>query len=75
MWTRNKYILHQGTNYTYMYILHTVCKLAHVNGALRVRWTGAFIFKIWIYCDNAFKTIQLLFNMVTLNSFTIVIYI
>ena len=27
-------ILHPGANYTYMYNLHTVCKSAHVNGAL-----------------------------------------
>ena len=26
--------LHPGANYTYMYNLHTVCKSAHVNGAL-----------------------------------------
>ena len=28
--------LHPGANYTYMYMynLHTVCKSAHVNGAL-----------------------------------------
>ena len=26
--------IHQGANYTYMYNLHTVCKAAHVNGAL-----------------------------------------
>ena len=26
--------IHPGANYTYMYNLHTVCKLAHVNGAL-----------------------------------------
>ena len=26
--------LHPGANYTYMYYLHTVCKSAHVNGAL-----------------------------------------
>ena len=25
--------IHPGANYTYMYNLHTVCKLAHVNGA------------------------------------------
>ena len=29
----NKF-LHPGANYTYMYNLHTVCKSAHVNGAL-----------------------------------------
>ena len=29
----NKF-LHLGANYTYMYNLHTVCKSAHVNGAL-----------------------------------------
>ena len=29
----NKF-LHSGANYTYMYNLHTVCKSAHVNGAL-----------------------------------------
>ena len=29
----NKF-LHPGVNYTYMYNLHTVCKSAHVNGAL-----------------------------------------
>ena len=28
--------LHAGANYTYMYNLHTVCKSAHVNGALDV---------------------------------------
>ena len=26
--------LHPGANYTYMYNLHTVCKSAHVNGAI-----------------------------------------
>ena len=26
--------MHPGANYTYMYNLHTVCKSAHVNGAL-----------------------------------------
>ena len=26
--------IHPGANYTYMYNLHTVCKSAHVNGAL-----------------------------------------
>ena len=26
--------LHPGANYTYMFNLHTVCKSAHVNGAL-----------------------------------------
>ena len=26
--------LHPDANYTYMYNLHTVCKSAHVNGAL-----------------------------------------
>ena len=26
--------LHPGANYIYMYNLHTVCKSAHVNGAL-----------------------------------------
>ena len=26
--------LHRGANYTYMYNLQTVCKSAHVNGAL-----------------------------------------
>ena len=26
--------LHPGANYTYLYNLHTVCKSAHVNGAL-----------------------------------------
>ena len=31
---RSKYILHPGANNTYMYNLHTVCKLARVNGAL-----------------------------------------
>ena len=31
----NKF-LHPGANYTYMYNLHTVCKSAHVNGALVV---------------------------------------
>ena len=30
--------LHPGANYTYMYNLHTVCKSAHVNGALDI-WT------------------------------------
>ena len=25
-----------GANYTYMYNLHTMCKSAHVNGALEV---------------------------------------
>ena len=30
----NKF-LHPGANYTYMYNLHTVCKSAHVNGALQ----------------------------------------
>ena len=29
----NKF-LHPGANYTYMYNLHTVCKSAHVNGAI-----------------------------------------
>ena len=29
----NKF-LHPAANYTYMYNLHTVCKSAHVNGAL-----------------------------------------
>ena len=29
-----KIFLHPGANYTYMYNLHTVCKSAHVNGAL-----------------------------------------
>ena len=29
----NKF-LHPGANYTYMYNLHTMCKSAHVNGAL-----------------------------------------
>ena len=29
----NKF-LHPGANHTYMYNLHTVCKSAHVNGAL-----------------------------------------
>ena len=28
--------IHPGANYTYMYNLHTVCKSAHVNGALHV---------------------------------------
>ena len=28
--------LHPGANYTYMYNLHTVCKSAHVNGALDI---------------------------------------
>ena len=32
--------LHRGANYTYMYNLHTVCKSAHVNGAL-VCWNAA----------------------------------
>ena len=36
MWTRSKYIFTPGENYTYMYNLHTVCKSAHVNGALDV---------------------------------------
>ena len=26
--------LHPGASYTYMYNLHTVCKSAHVNGAV-----------------------------------------
>ena len=26
--------IHPGTNYTYMYNLHIVCKSAHVNGVL-----------------------------------------
>ena len=26
--------LHPGANYTYMYNLHTMCKSAHVNGAI-----------------------------------------
>ena len=29
--------LHPGANYTYMYNLHTVCKSAHVNGALDIQ--------------------------------------
>ena len=29
--------LHPGANYTYMYNLHTVCKSAHVNGALAMK--------------------------------------
>ena len=29
--------IHPGANYTYMYNLHTVCKSAHVNGALELR--------------------------------------
>ena len=29
-----KIFLHPGAIYTYMYNLHTVCKSAHVNGAL-----------------------------------------
>ena len=28
--------IHPGANYTYMYNLHTVCKSAHVNGALEI---------------------------------------
>ena len=36
MWTRCKYIFTCGCKYTYMYNLHTVCKSAHVNGALDV---------------------------------------
>ena len=34
----NKF-LHPGANYTYMYNLHTVCKSAHVNGALEIIFT------------------------------------
>ena len=33
----NKF-LHRGANYTYMYNLHTVCKSAHVNGALGIEF-------------------------------------
>ena len=35
----NKF-LHPGANYTCMYNLHTVCKSAHVNGALDVCFNG-----------------------------------
>ena len=31
----NKF-LHPGANYAYMYNLHTVCKSAHVNGAIEL---------------------------------------
>ena len=30
--------MHPGANYTHMYNLHTVCKSAHVNGALDSRY-------------------------------------
>ena len=45
--------IHPGANYTYMYNLHTVtvCKSAHVNGALRnsISLLGLIIYsnKIW----------------------------
>ena len=34
--------IHPGANYTYMYNLHTVCKSAHVNGALVIICQIAF---------------------------------
>ena len=62
--------LHPGTNYTYMYNLHTVCKSAHVNGALESHWNyfSTFIFEIEMlifgnllydfkYCSLNFKII------------------
>ena len=42
--------LHPGANYTYMFNLHTVCKSAHVNGALDA---GAYT------ADNSSVTLSL----------------
>ena len=46
----NKF-LHPGANYTYMYNLHTVCKSAHVNGAL----FGHFIHMSIFYHNNVIR--------------------
>ena len=39
--------IHKGANYTYMYNLHTVCKSAHVNGALHVPFNSTSYILTW----------------------------
>ena len=39
--------IHPGANYTYMYNLHTVCKSAHVNGALHVPFNSTSYNLTW----------------------------
>ena len=44
--------IHPGANYTYMYNLHTVCKSAHVNGALE--WCAHLVRSPFLYYNTIF---------------------